>query len=299
MNYILDIIIILILVIGIIQGANKGFVVTVVSFIGIAAAFCAASFVSQISSDYVYDKTIHPYVIEKLNEKTDEVISQYDPTAVINDTFSEYLDGKDISEVIKNSQDLLDYYNNADMTSLMANEKFSEALDKVYIDIGVKITESMENIVPDEIVNNAKTYFNGNEYSVTDKLDMLTVSKATFADKIESLIIRPVIVKIIGYCIFAIVFALVTLLFNIIGRVLKIVDYLPAISNLNSFLGGLLGALKALIFIAVFVLLCNIFISLTGDENAVISTVSIAQTYVFKWVYYGMFSLFQTFLLKQ
>ncbi len=73
MNFILDIIIVAIIVLFIIVSAKKGFVKTVIEFVGLLAALYLALTLSTPLADFTYEKAVEPAVTSTINTAIENV----------------------------------------------------------------------------------------------------------------------------------------------------------------------------------------------------------------------------------
>ena len=67
MNFILDISVILLIILSAIKGYKKGFFVSVINFIGFVAAITISVFVTNLSSNIIYDVFIKPSIVNNIN----------------------------------------------------------------------------------------------------------------------------------------------------------------------------------------------------------------------------------------
>lgn len=285
LDHIYDIITLSILPVGIIYGHKKGIVRMIISIVGIAAAFFAATFISNITYEYVYMKAVQPTVISVIQSKADELMENYDP----EEKMKELLSDKGYSE--EDTSAIFDSGDEDKILSLLTGDEFRGTLNNVFTEYCTKLTESLSGVLPEEITENAEKYLDNAETDHTEKLDILDASKTSAAAVIEREVIRPILLKTVKSVIFALTFIIVKIAFSVIACFFKALRSISAVKNLDSFFGGVLGLIYSLLIIAAFAILCSAFIRLTGDENPVISTAAISESYLFKYAYSGTFAV--------
>ena len=117
-------------------------------------------------------------------------------------------------------------------------------------------------------------------------------------EMIEAEIVRPVMMKTVSAVLFALTFAAVCLIASVISRTAGLIRKIPAVRSADSLAGGLLGLLQGVLLTFALCVLVSVFVKLTSGENPSLNADTIAQTYVFKHFYNGIFYIL-SFLLKQ
>lgn len=291
-NHILDIAAIAILAVGIISGRLRGFAKMAIAILGFAIAIAAAGFVSKTASEYVYTNFIRPSVIAAIENKAEEIKTEYNPSKQIINKLSEQ--GISISnEQLKTLLGVIskEKHKNVD-TSLLTNSQFHATLNSVFTEYCGKITESLSGVLPDEIKENARKYLEENKELDNDKAKILDNNPLPFAELAERKIIAPIMIKVVSKVIFAATFAIVIALTTILSGIFGLLKKTDMVlKNTDCFLGGLVGLLYSVFILAVFSVLCSVFISLTSGSNPLINNNSIANSLFFKYIYSGTFIL--------
>lgn len=289
-THILDILALIIVLWGVYYGGKKGFMRIFITIIGFAAAMAAATFVSSVASDYVYSRIVRPRVIAAVEAKADELRAEYDPSERIKGLLSE----QDINISDEQLKKLLgvitpDEYEKTD-TSLLTNEKFRATLNSVFTEYCSKLTESLRGVLPEEITESADAYLNDNSAAETDKTKILDDNPLPFAELIEKKIIYPVLIKFVNRVLFLLTFSVVMTCAAILSKIFGILRKADGmVKSTDSFLGILLGFVYSLAILAVFSVLCSIFISYTAGANPLINNSSVTDSYFFKYIYSGTF----------
>lgn len=291
LNYLFDIFIVITIFACIATGVKKGFIQMLISLIGIIAAFTAAAFISDITSEYIYANAVKPIIMDIIETKSNEISDDYlnEITGILTEQYP-FLSQEQINSVINENSKYLNNY--ADLNdSLLTSEQFHDTLNDMFIEYCLELTEKLAAVLPDEIIRNAEAYINERNFNIQDKLDIFTLDDYGISEVIELYIVRPILIRIVKTVIFSTVFIIVNLIFKIIGKITGIIKSIPAVKDVNRFLGGVLGLFKSLFMLIIFSAICSIFIKLTGDNNRILNSYVISNTFVFKWVYSSFYFL--------
>ncbi len=281
--HILDIIPILIVIAAVLIGRRRGFIRMLLSLVGFLAAAALATFVSNASYEYVYDNAVKPSVMKVVEEKADELAKEYNSEEVIAELFG----GDSLSDFLNNSE-------YAD--SLLTESDFRDKINSMFTEYCTRLTESLSGVLPDEIAESAQAYLSEISIIEDKSFAKLQNGEASAAGLIEENVIRPVMLITVKNVIFALTFAAACIVISILIRLVGIMRRAEVIRVPDSFLGGILGFIYAVLIIMALSLLCSFFIKLTGDENAVVNSEVISGTYFFKYIYSGAFWLLSLIL---
>lgn len=276
-EHLLDIISILLIIVITYSGYKKGILRMVISLVGFFAAAALAGFVSNVTYEYVYFHIVQPSVMEYIESEADKLSEEYSQEKLL-----EKLDLSSSNDIEINDDD-----------QHLTDDEISGKLNSIFKEYCSKITESLNGVIPDEILESADEYLEKNSF---DKQEVLNNSKASAVTLIESEIIRPVMLKTVKNVIFFITFILVSIVFSILSRLAGIIRRIELIKTPDSFLGGILGFIYSILTIMAISLLCSIFIKLTANENSVLNTGVIEGTFLFKYAYSWSFMLLAALL---
>lgn len=291
LRHILDIITVLIFILCVVYGSRRGIVRMIISVLGFVIAGAAAAFVSSSTYMYVYDSFVKEQIIDIIEEKAEELAKEYDPEDRINELLKEdNYDGElfSISSDEKNDGNI--------PSELLTDSRFRGTLNKVFTEYCYKLTDSLDGVLPDEIISSAEEYLAENSGTQEEQLLIFEESKASAAALIEEKIVRPVFLSTIKNIIFAVTFIAVSIIFTIISRMIGVLRHIPAVRSVDSLFGGVLGIILGLFLIAVTALLCSLFIKLTNNDNTIINTDIISGTYIFRFAYDGTFAVISALL---
>lgn len=141
-----------------------------------------------------------------------------------------------------------------------------------------------------KFLSNSLVYFGIDEAKVSSLFDL------SAADKIESLIMTPV-VGVISIIFFIILFIILLFLlkkaFSFIARVFR----LPVIRVLDSAIGLIFGLLEGVFAVYILAFLLKLAIPLTGGDIYILNEAYVSSSYVFSMFYFGTFNSFvQSFI---
>ena len=276
-EHLLDIISILLIIIITFSGYKKGILRMIISLVGFFAAAAISGFVSNVTYEYVYFHIVQPSVMEYIESEADKLSEEYSQEKLL-----EKLGLSAVNEAESNDTDLY-----------LTDDEFSGKLNSIFKEYCGRITESLSGVIPDEILESADEYLEKNSF---DKQEVLNDSKDSAVTIIEAEIIRPVMLKTVKNVIFFITFIIVCIIFSILSRLAGIIRRIELIKTPDSFLGGILGFIYSILTIMALSLLCSIFIKLTANENTVLNTGVIEETFFFKYAYSWSFMLIAALL---
>ncbi len=291
MNYILDLVIIVIIIGCAVAGSHKGAVRMLITIAGYIAAVVAATFVSTVASEYVYDNLIKPSVISALEKKSESVEEEF----LSPDRLNKILEDNGFSIADDTLASISE--NNEQYTELLNNEKLRESLNSLFTEYCEALTETFSGIVPEEIIEEAERYLEENNMEVDRMLTLITQERDSVIKIIENEIIRPVMIKTVKFVLFAVTSAIVMIIVSIISYAAKVIRKIPVVNSADSFFGTMLGLLQGLLYTAVANVCVSLFIKLTSDANEYLNTLIISETYVFELLYNATF-YFAALILK-
>ncbi len=283
MNYVLDLVIIVLIIGCAAAGSRKGAVRMLITLAGYIAAVAAAIFVSNVAAEYVYENLIKSSVISALEEKSESLGDEY----LSSGKFNKILEERGISltdEQLASIEEDKEQY-----IELLNDEKIREGLNDVFTDYCKALTDTFSGIVPDEIIEEAERYLEENNMEADRMVNLITQEKESVIKIIENEIVRPVMMKTVKFVLFAVTFAVVMILVSIISYAAKIIRRIPVVNSADSFLGTMLGILQGLLYTAVANAGVSLFIKLTSDANEYLNTAVISETYVFGLLYNATF----------
>ena len=285
MNYVLDLVVILIIIGCAAAGAKKGAVRMFITLAGYAAAVAAAIFVSNVASDYVYENYVRTAVVSALEAKAESLDEEYLSADKLNKVLEE-------NGVAFSDEMLSDFAENREQYSeIMQDEKLRDSIKTIFTEYCSSLTEALDGIVPEEIIEEAERYLEENNAETDRMLSLITQSKDNLIKIIEAEIVKPVMMKAVRFVLFAVTFAAVMLIVSVISYIAKIIRKIPVVNSADSFLGTVFGVLQGLLYTVVLNLGASAFIRFTSDANKYLNTEIISESYVFEILYNATFYL--------
>lgn len=285
MNYVLDLVVILIIIGCAAAGAKKGAVRMFITLAGYAAAVAAAIFVSNVASDYVYENYVRTAVVSALEAKAESLDEEYLSADKLNKVLEE-------NGVAFSDEMLSDFAENREQYSeILQDEKLRDSIKTIFTEYCSSLTEALDGIVPEEIIEEAERYLEENNAETDRMLSLITQSKDNLIKIIEAEIVKPVMMKAVRFVLFAVTFAAVMLIVSVISYIARIIRKIPVVNSADSFLGTVFGVLQGLLYTVVLNLGASAFIRFTSDANKYLNTEIISESYVFEILYNATFYL--------
>lgn len=134
----------------------------------------------------------------------------------------------------------------------------------------------------------------GINYGSSDNITVSAVRKLTLSmletksslkDTLLNGIIRPNCIIIIRTIAFVLIFALVNTAIRLIANLTKIIDKIPVLGKVNSFLGGIAGLCEGLVIVFIICLATRLAVSLSNGDAIMFNQATINSTYLFRRFY--------------
>lgn len=283
--HILDIAAVLIVFGFIFRGRKIGIIRMLLSLAGFALAAAIAAFVSNSTYEYVYIHAVQPSVTAFIEEKADILAEEYGSGNKLKELLGDQYSGQE--------EDIYSLFGENGIneeSTLLTKSEFRGTLNNIFTEYCAKLTESLSGVLPEEIIESAENYLEENNIADMETVAELKKSSSSVHELIEKEIVRPVMLKTVKNVIFAVSFAVFCAIISVLIRIAGLIRKIDAVRVPDSFLGGILGFIYALLAIMALSLLCSIFIKLTGDVNPIVSSEAISGTYFFKYAYAGTFA---------
>ncbi|MGN0608048.1 MAG: hypothetical protein ACI4J6_02505 [Oscillospiraceae bacterium] len=283
--HILDIAALLIIFGFIFWGRKKGIIRMLLSLAGFAVSAALAAFVSNSTYEYVYIHAVQPSVTAFIEEKADILAEEYASGDKLKEILGEQYSGSE--------EDIYSLFDENEIngeSTLLTKSEFRGTLNSIFTEYCARLTESLSGVLPEEIIESAENYLEENNIADSEKVAELKKSNASVPELIEKEIVRPVMMKTVKNVIFAVSFAVFCAVISVLIHIAGLIRKINAVRVPDSFLGGILGFIYALLAIMALSLLCSIFIKLTGDVNPIVSSKAVSGTYFFKYAYSGTFA---------
>lgn len=110
-------------------------------------------------------------------------------------------------------------------------------------------------------------------------------SKQTLGDSLLDNVVKPIVLVPICTLIFLVLFAIISILLSIVIRGTQVINKIPVIGTLNSFLGVLLGIVQSVFVMFIVVICVHMIIILTDNTLIFLNELTIEKTYLFRYIY--------------
>lgn len=286
-SIVIDVIVLVLLVLFSVIGYKKGFLKYFFGGLGTIFVIVAAYFSTGIIAPVVYDHYLQPRVVDHIDEKikdtsVEDIVSEKLRESGYNLNLSE----SQINSLLRSDGDISAELSNAvhsagngnistasieqNMNSFFENE-FVGKLGKLFSDFDVTKLTSALGYNKNMAYDTARAMAGGNT-----KLG---------AQYLEKNLVRPYAMAVVKIVVFILLCIILTIVVRLIIKATSIMDHVPVANGINKVLGLLLGAAKALVFLAIFAYVSEIIIDATGDSLNKLNTAIIDKTYLFKYVY--------------
>jgi hypothetical protein len=131
------------------------------------------------------------------------------------------------------------------------------------------------------------SFSSGVNEAVTQVLVTIIESgKSSISTGLVDNLIEPIIMIPLRTLIFFIIFVIICLVTSFFAKKLAIINRIPLVGPVNSFLGGVAGLVKSAVIILLICISLNILITITGNNIIFINTMTIEQSFIFSHIYY-------------
>ena len=173
----LDIITVLLIIIITYSGYKKGILRMVISLASFFFSAAIASFVSNITYEYVYFNIVQPSVMEYIEAEADKLSEEYSQEKLLEKFGVTLPDSEDVPDI--------------EMPDL-TNEEISGKLNSIFKEYCGRITGSLNGVIPEEILESADKYLENNKINKEKALEAPENIKDSAVTLIEAEIVRPV-----------------------------------------------------------------------------------------------------------
>lgn len=120
-------------------------------------------------------------------------------------------------------------------------------------------------------------------------LSILDADTDDFARAITDDMVKPILLVPMRALIFIILFVIIAIILSVIAKLLKLVNKIPLIGNVNKVLGAVAGAAEAAVVILLVCIFIQVIVVLSGNGLIFLNTMTIDETFVFQKIYYFEF----------
>lgn len=253
--------------------ARKGFLRTVVQMIAYVVIIFVASTVSRSVAPVIYDHFVEPMIMNPSGASSGAA-----------------------REVSSSSGSTDEVMKNADLVALSesaGSAGYTEVARMIVVEtpVAVRMSElsDTEEIAKSLLSDTASTAGSMIDDAI-GSLDEMLGENASADDFVGEIVgeiadaaLRPLITNGITMVAFVVIFALLSIVANIVLGMLGIINHLPVIGKLNSLLGGAVGILQGLLIVWVLALLLRGLLNIYPDGVWKITQEIVDSTHLFKY----------------
>lgn len=150
--------------------------------------------------------------------------------------------------------------------------------------------EEMAETIPVLLSGVSESVTSGDRSVINDVvLSILSAETDDFARAITDDMVKPILLVPMRALIFLVLFVIIAIILSIVAKLLKVVNKIPLIGNINKVLGAVAGAAEAVIVVLLVCIFIQVIVVLSGNELIFLNTMTIDETFVFKKIYYFEF----------
>ncbi len=284
--WIYDVIAAVIVILSIYSCAKKGFSKIIILVIGCVVSVFLASFVSQKSSDFIYDKFIKKTSMEAVSEAIEKYHPEISVREVIEDQdYGAVLEDSKVKKILESNDSierLYEYTNQAAGDVVDTHDNFKKMLISGFTDA---FSKQLGVTLPPYVTHELTQKLSENEKLFTETTEMLLKSPDKMPEYIEKNYIREPATRLIRAFVFIIsYFIFMTLIRVVIYRTFRF-GLLNGYDRLDRFAGGLIGVVQAGVLLVVMAVLVRIMIHIAESSGSFISYETIEKTKFFKRIF--------------
>lgn len=110
-------------------------------------------------------------------------------------------------------------------------------------------------------------------------------SKESLRDTVMTTFVRPNCIIVIRTAAFVLIYAIVFAIIRFIASASKLIDKIPVVGDINSFLGGIAGAVEGILIVFIFCLAARLVVSVLDGNAMIFNQETIDKTFIFKRIY--------------
>lgn len=285
-----DVFILAIILFYLYTGGKRGFVKSILIFVGYIVAFGAAFFVSNNFSDNIYDTFVKDKVVSSVETQISKVNITDEVKRALNNSFGKYgvtLTDQDVEDILKDdsvdftdkiTQKINSTYRDANVDSSQIQQIVDDLFNSSVIS---DIIPSLSGFMPKTL----QELFNTQNMTVDETLHALSGDVHTTAEYIETNVLRPNILGIIKTILFVITFFIVKTICYYITRMMSFVNKIPLVGPVNTLLGLALGLLEGLLVAYIVAMIVRFVVFISSGNMIVFNDDTINSTLIFKHIY--------------
>ena len=149
-----------------------------------------------------------------------------------------------------------------------AVEKMADSIPVILSDVSESVTSGDRSVISEVV------------------LSILDADTDDFARAITDNMVKPVLLVPMRALIFIVLFVIIAIMLSIIAKLLKLVNRIPLVGNINKILGAVIGAAEAAVVILLVCIFIQVIVVLSENELIFLNTMTIDETFIFQKIYY-------------
>lgn len=289
LSWFFDIFAIALLLVFLYTGGKRGFVKSILLITGYIISLRIAFLVINSASPVIYDKYVKTKVVSIVEKQLGDVDVVTEIQRAINNSFADTgisVDKEKIKDIISSNsgnigKDIETYINANNKDVNISSDEINQNIQDIY-----------NNSIVEKFISSIPTYINNNDYqnahsttTINKTLKALTGTKEDAASYIEKSFLRNNLIIVLRSIIFVIVFIISLFVVRLLTRALSIVNKIPLVGPVNTFLGMIFGLLQGLVVIYIIALIIHAVIALSSNQMLVFNSNTIGNTIFFKHIY--------------
>lgn len=293
MALILDFAVVIILILSVAVGWNKGFLRYVVSSVGTIAAIIIAFLLADIFALTVYEKWIQPEVRDFIEEKIDKFdVSNVVAKEIKDCGYNLKLSDKELDSALSSDGDI-------SLNLAKLAEKKGESAENAQ-----KLRSDMEKFFETRFPGKFNKIFtgidtqklgNGVDYSKNQAYDVVRALADNNMDKgasfIEYNLVRPFVTIGVKIILTILLFVLVSLVVKILFSAAGVLNHVPVANGFNRLLGMIAGLIKGGLCLLIIAFGLAVLIETAGDSLNNFNTKIIDETFLFRHLFYLFYDI--------
>ena len=120
-------------------------------------------------------------------------------------------------------------------------------------------------------------------------LSILDAETNDYATAITDNAVKPVVLVPMRALIFAVLFAIILIVLNILARLMRGINRIPLVGGINKILGAAAGFVQGAIVVFLICIFVQVVVALSENELIFLNTMTIDESFIFKKIYYFEF----------
>ena len=288
MNYLLDGMVAVILIVTMLVGYYRGFVRYVISMLGTVVSVVLSLLIANALAQPVYER----FVQQPITQSIETAVSKMDVNSIVKNELEnlgagQLVDDNDVEEILTGAGTISENLDSV-LTTKGADTATAEDISGKFNNwlssdnVSKKITE----VTGDE--NSVSAIMQGVDFTreqIDTTIKTIAQDKTSGAEYMEKNIVQPIAVPVVKVVLFFVCLIFLGLVIKLILFVSGVFTKLPEISAANHFGGLALGCIKGLLYVALIAFMLCTVVNSTHDSLPTFNSEISESTYIFKYFF--------------